>query len=332
VDGLERSAGSSSSEADTRARAAENTDFTGSGETSHPRDGGASEGTGEPIAAVSTPDDTVSTVVASGAAAALPTAVSDLTIVNRPPLASGPRDQGLADEGTGVAKLGAGQSVLRSAAQGDVVDPELGRADVGAPTHNGAVDARGTTQRFEAAAASSAATRDDIVSVVMAPDCVAALPSAVSDLTPANQPPADPAAGRQGTVDGAVGAAQSAINQAVLRNTAHGDVVHPELGRVEVSARMRDGAVDVQITTQRGEAASLLLARTDAMMSEVRAVNVEVGRMDIGSRRSDQDPPDTGAFGSNGGPGGGGGSPGTRRDPSGDTPSPPASRRVRIVL
>jgi len=123
---------------------------------------------------------------------------------------------------------------------------------------------------------------------------------------------------------------RSAQNLLVMRNAAQGELDHPELGRVAVSAQLRGGEVDVRVTASRPETALFLAPRADAMTADARAANVPVARVEIG------DPGGSGASL----PGDlRGGSRGDANDPrhpesgAAATPvAPRAPKRVRIVL
>jgi hypothetical protein len=149
-------------------------------------------------------------------------------------------------------------------------------------------------------------------------------------LAPVSALPVDGGPSLSGGRDATESAAQSAVNQAVLRHAAYGEVLHPELGRVEVSARLRDGEVDLRITTQHAGATNALIGRADALVSDVRSANVQVGRLDIDSRRRDGSAQDTGSSGENMDRGG---HPSREQQETRDEPVHPAPvRRVRIVL
>ena len=78
-------------------------------------------------------------------------------------------------------------------------------------------------------------------------------------------------------------AATSAQNQSVLRHVAQGEIDHPELGHVEVTARTRDGEIDVRVIAQRADTTAILGPHAGAIAGEVRAARGEVGRIDIGT-------------------------------------------------
>ncbi len=123
---------------------------------------------------------------------------------------------------------------------------------------------------------------------------------------------------------------RSAQNQLVMRQVATGELVHPELGRVQVSAHMRDGEVDVRVVAQRSETASFLTPRIDAMVADARSANVPVSRVDIESHAGTSQQPPTSS-----GNGGGHGARNPKNSHDDDGTSyveAPATKRVRIVL
>ncbi len=151
-------------------------------------------------------------------------------------------------------------------------------------------------------------------------------------LAPVNRMP-DASASAGTPADAPGEAAQSAVNQAILRHVAHGEVLHPDLGRVEVSARMRGGEVDVRVTAQHSGASAVLANRAGAMVDDVRSANVHVGRFDFGSRDGSGGREHL-AHG-NGAKSGDNETPGSSDAQSGEPPtSAPATptKRVRIVL
>ena len=152
------------------------------------------------------------------------------------------------------------------------------------------------------------------------------------NLTPVRRLPSagdgtDSASGGSATT----GAVHSAQNQLVIRGAASGEIDHPELGRVAVSAHLRDGAVEVRVSAQRLETAGFLTPRADALADAARSGNVPVARVDI----------EVGSGGARGqSPTGAGDGAGHPEHPSrhddGDAPGTtalqPSRRRVRIVL
>jgi hypothetical protein len=125
------------------------------------------------------------------------------------------------------------------------------------------------------------------------------------------------------------------MNQAVLRQVAHGEVDHPELGRVQVVAQSRDGQVDVRLTVQRPETATILAPHADAIAADARHANIPVKQVTVdrhdGATGSTSQHTDT--AGKQGGR--------SERDRDGEPPAdageapPPvevSSRRVQFVL
>jgi hypothetical protein len=128
-----------------------------------------------------------------------------------------------------------------------------------------------------------------------------------------------------------VSVVQSAQNQRVIRDAAHGEVEHPELGRVTVSARLREGEVDVRVTAQRSETAMFLMPRVDAMTADVRAAHVPVGRVDVDGGGGSLPQPSTASGDGSGGSARDHARP-EERDGEGQVVVAPPPKRVRIVL
>lgn len=110
-----------------------------------------------------------------------------------------------------------------------------------------------------------------------------------------------------GAPDGALrerlqGAHVSARHRATLEGPARGAVELPGLGRVEVSARDQRGAVDLDLQAARVETLQALRAHAPALVAEVEAARIPVGRVTFegatpqgawdpgGSRNSARDP------------------------------------------
>ncbi len=147
-------------------------------------------------------------------------------------------------------------------------------------------------------------------------------------LTTANAPALDPGPAAPPPRSEAQTHAESVLNQAVMVHAAHGELDHPELGPIQVTARLRDGEVDVRVTAHRLETVAILVPRIDAMAA---AANVPAARIEVGTRGEP-------AFAHADAPANGGGtsdgrSPGEpdRDDPDGSS-MPAGPRRVRIVL
>lgn len=193
-------------------------------------------------------------------------------------------------------------------------------------------DASRPSAKAGAAAAAAPASPDGAApaaSALLATDAaLGALPSDKILTTTANGVPADATSSARPAEDDVATAAQSAMNQVVILNAAHGALDHPELGHIDVHARSKDGEVDVRVTSQRAETASLLAPRVEAMSA---AANVPAARIEIGTRGG----PSTGSFDASGN---GGGQKSDDRAPTesdDDTSAaiqPTAPGRVRIVL
>ncbi len=127
-------------------------------------------------------------------------------------------------------------------------------------------------------------------------------------------------------------AASSSVNQQIIRGAAHGVVELPDLGRVQVSAKLQDGELGVRVTPDRPETTTILLPHAAAMAAEVRTTGSSAVRVDIENRH--------GAMGSYTGGSSGGGREAGRHAPTetheGDEGAEGVSiaerPRVRIVL
>jgi hypothetical protein len=118
------------------------------------------------------------------------------------------------------------------------------------------------------------------------------------------------------------------LNQAVMVHAAHGELDHPELGPIQVTARLRDGEVDVHVTAHRLETVAILVPRIDAMAA---VANVPAARVAVGTRGEPEFAhADASADGGSTSDGRSPGEPGPD-DPDG-SPMPVGPRRVRIVL
>jgi hypothetical protein len=165
---------------------------------------------------------------------------------------------------------------------------------------------------------------------------VRALPAAdatgVNALTPAKELPAQAHVTEASTAPIDPTSVASAVNQQVIRSAAHGIIELPELGRIQVTARSEDGGIDVRVTPDRAETATILLPHAEAMASEVRGSGNSNVRVDVEGHGA--------AFSSHTGGSGGGGHDAGGRRPSesssleeGKEGHPgPARQRVRIVL
>jgi len=145
--------------------------------------------------------------------------------------------------------------------------------------------------------------------------------TAVKPMSAVATPPAADTSGAAAT------SVRSAHNQQIIRNAAHGEFEHPELGHVTVSARLRDGEVDVRVTALRPETAAFLTPQAGAMAADARAANVPIARVDVdhqGGTSSARSGEGSGRHAdSNGHPDG---------DGDGKDVVVPGPRRVRIVL
>ena len=93
--------------------------------------------------------------------------------------------------------------------------------------------------------------------------------------------PSGGAASATPATQAAVDAANSAVNQAALRHAATGVVEHPDLGRIDVSARLHDGQVDVRIAVERPDAAATLTSHAVHMARDVREADIPLRQVDI---------------------------------------------------
>ncbi len=135
-------------------------------------------------------------------------------------------------------------------------------------------------------------------------------------------------------------AAEASANRLTLRQAAHGELDVPELGRVTVSARSRDGEVDLRVRAERPETAHTLAAHAGEISAAVRAVDVPVGRLTFeagagggghdGAAAQDGSSSGEGRGGSPDATGEGGGA--RAGAGAGNTVQGSAGRRVRIVL
>jgi len=83
--------------------------------------------------------------------------------------------------------------------------------------------------------------------------------------------------------EGTPSAATSAptLTVSLTHQSVRGEIDVPDLGRIVVSTRARDGGVDVLVTAARPGSAATLLPHAIAMQSEVKAANVPLRRFDI---------------------------------------------------
>jgi hypothetical protein len=79
-------------------------------------------------------------------------------------------------------------------------------------------------------------------------------------------------------------ATSSAENQLVINSVARGVIELPELGRVQVSARTKDGEVSVRIVADHPETTAILQPQTSAMAAEARVAGGHAVRVDVESR------------------------------------------------
>jgi hypothetical protein len=144
-------------------------------------------------------------------------------------------------------------------------------------------------------------------------------------------------------LDASPPAATSAANLNVIQRASQGEIEVPDLGRVAVVAREREGGIDVRVATLRASSTEALLPHAVAMAADVRAAHVPLRRLDIETNLG------SGAGGARGefGAGSDTASPDSRADDTGvpqepqgeDGSLPPRSDtlqpnrgRVRIVL
>jgi hypothetical protein len=221
-----------------------------------------------------------------------------------------------------------GDSTSRTASPTSSGDPA---ADARASATATARDASRSSAKAAAATVASPASPDGAApgaSALAADAALGAMPSDKILTTTANSVPIDTTSSARPSEDDVATAAQSAMNKVVILNAAHGALDHPELGHIDVRARLKDGEVDVRVTSQRAETASILAPRVEAMSA---AANVPAARIEIGTRGG----PSTESFdaSSNGG--------GQKSDDRAPTESdddtsaavlPTAPGRVRIVL
>ena len=157
-------------------------------------------------------------------------------------------------------------------------------------------------------------------------------PPGVNGLTLAKEMPAAPRALDATGASPEVPATASAVNQMVIRSTAHGVIELPELGRIQVSARSQDGDLGIRVTADRPETTTILMPHAEAMAAEVRTTGGSNVRVDVGSR----DPTMASSTAGSGGGGQGAGHRGPAESRELDEVlevGPPAVRpRVRIVL
>lgn len=69
---------------------------------------------------------------------------------------------------------------------------------------------------------------------------------------------------------------RSTMNERAIEGAARGEIVLPELGRVEVSARPSHNAVAVDVRAAHAETARTLYAQAPSMAAEVRAADIPV--------------------------------------------------------
>ncbi len=87
--------------------------------------------------------------------------------------------------------------------------------------------------------------------------------------------------------------AEVAVSRMTLRSGMRADAVLPELGRVSVESRARDGAIDLRVTADRSETAALLASSRGEMRSDldrshvpVSDISVSVGGSGVGAQGS----------------------------------------------
>jgi hypothetical protein len=147
-------------------------------------------------------------------------------------------------------------------------------------------------------------------------------------LTTANAPALDAGPAAPPSRSEARTHAESMLNQAVMMHAAHGELDHPELGPIQVTARLRDGEVDVHLTAHRLETVAILVPRIDAIAA---AANVPAARVEVGTRGEPEFAhADASADGGSTSDGRSPGEPGP--DNPDASPMPAGPRRVRIVL
>jgi hypothetical protein len=170
-----------------------------------------------------------------------------------------------------------------SATTHDVRSPrDAGAGDAGGPSNKQGGGRPGTNDRPDA---------DIVDGVPVAIKGAQAVPGVDVSLQPAPQgdkgltavKPMSAVAAPAGadTSGAAATSVRSAHNQQIIRNAAHGEFEHPELGHVAVSARLRDGEVDVRVTALRPETAAFLTPHAGAMAADARAANVPIARVDV---------------------------------------------------
>jgi flagellar hook-length control protein FliK len=185
-----------------------------------------------------------------------PTANGDRSVVNAHPRAS--LESGAGAKGDARAASPSGARASKARAAGDApATPADANADAGS-------DPRLTTSANVDPAAPPAANDASAVKPMAPVTKLAAAPAT---------DPASAARLRE--------AFASAANHSVLRGAASGEIDVPELGRVAVRARNVGGAVDVDITADRGDVRAALKLHSGAMTSDLRQADVRVGRLTI---------------------------------------------------
>jgi hypothetical protein len=299
-------------------------------------------GTPDPIACPCTPEGFVTALDGDGGAVSCRPSLTSSVSTSRAP------DEGAPDAGVPPDALpprlpvppAAPASLLESKvapASGGGANPEPAPGPHAGPPPRPGPHAPGASRRIPT-------TRDPLASGVetpptgpssldVGPTAASVLAETGADvsgkiLTTANAPPLDPGPAVPPPRSEGRTLAESVVNKAVLGHAAHGELDHPELGPIRVTARLRDGEVDVHVTAQRLETVAILVPRIDAMAA---AANVPAARIDVGIRGDAPfAQPDASGNGS---------SPSddpARRDQDPDNldghPTQAGPRRVRIVL
>jgi hypothetical protein len=77
------------------------------------------------------------------------------------------------------------------------------------------------------------------------------------------------------------GTPASGANLNVIHQAAHGEMEVPTMGRVAVTARTRDGVVDVTVTAAKSSLTEYLAPHAAAIAADVRAAHVPLRRLDL---------------------------------------------------
>jgi Flagellar hook-length control protein FliK len=82
-------------------------------------------------------------------------------------------------------------------------------------------------------------------------------------------------------------AATQVVNRLTLSRGASGSVLHPELGRIEVSAQRHDGEVDVEVVVRDAASAAVIRSAAPQLEQDLRNHSVELRHLDIRGESQD---------------------------------------------